>query len=154
MAKRGRKPKSTAFKVLSGSRKDRVGLPAGVWNSADLRKPDWLDEQGGFAFERIVRALDKTGILSDTDLDAITLYCVTYSRWRNACVEVNRDGTSLVSDLGGIKSNPALAVISQCERQMSSLLDSFGLTPSSRSRVRAVSGPPKDALDEFLRQKA
>jgi P27 family predicted phage terminase small subunit len=121
---------------------------------AGLQRPMWLDEFQIEAWERVTTSLDKLGILSVTDADAITLYCVTYGRWRKACAEISHDGTSVVSDSGAVKSNPASAVVSQCERQMMSLLESFGLTPASRSRVAGMGSQPRDALDEFLRRKA
>ena len=46
---------------------------------------------------------------------------------------------------GNIIHSPYLAVANRCHRQLAQLESEFGLTPSSRSRVRA--SPPREESD-------
>ncbi len=152
MSNRGRKPRPTDLKILSGDRADRVNRSEPKPRRSAPVCPDHLDEWGREAWDRITRQLGELGILSASDSDAIALYCATYSRWRAARREIAQTGITATTDLGSLKSNPAVAVATQAERMMASLLAEFGLTPSSRSRVKADT-KAQDALGEFLARR-
>lgn len=117
------------------------------------RRPDHLDDHGREAWDSVTAELAKLGCLSTAEAFAIELYCVVYSRWRKAIDGLNSDGITTTTDLGSIKGNPAMQVIAQCERTMSSMLSEFGLTPSSRSRVKGGPEAPRDALSDFLSKR-
>ncbi len=53
-----------------------------------------------------------------------------------------------------LRANPAINIEVQMGRMMKDLLIEFGLTPSSRSRIRTTADQPKDELEEFLEQEA
>jgi P27 family predicted phage terminase small subunit len=153
MAKRGRKPKNTALKILAGSREDRVNRAAPSPARRVPKPPDHLDEYGLEAWHRLIGQLDELGVVSTADTELMGIYCGVYSRYRHALEEVKAHTLVVVTDSGCQKSNPATSVISQCERTMAALLGEFGLTPASRSRVRGRAEQPRDALAEFLNRK-
>jgi P27 family predicted phage terminase small subunit len=156
MATRGRKPKPTELKVLAGDRADRVNRSEPRPSRSVPACPTHIDADGDAreAWGDIVPKLADLGVLTELDGHALALYCSTYSRWRKACEEVRTGGVTSFTDQGSLKSNPAVSVASQCERFMAAILMEFGLTPSSRSRVK-TDAAPRDALAEFLsRRKA
>ena len=153
MAKRGPKPKSVEGQALTGVRPDR--LPRSVTKSKRSVPvcPDYLDHYGRETWDRLVPQLEASGVLAESDGDALALYCSTYSRWRMALEEIAGTGVTTTTDLGSYKSNPAVAVATQCERLMASMLDAFGLTPASRGRIRTDGDKAQDALAEFLQRR-
>jgi P27 family predicted phage terminase small subunit len=153
MPRTGRKPKSPALKVLGGDRKDRVNATPAKVVPGVPRRPVHLDDHGREAWDNITAELAKLGCLSTAEAFAIELYCVVYSRWRKALDGMTADGITTTTDLGSVKGNPAMQVIAQCERTMSSMLSEFGLTPSSRSRVKGGPEAPRDALSDFLNKR-
>lgn len=153
MPRTGRKPKSPALKVLAGERKERVGGAIQKGAPAVPQRPDHFDDHGREAWDRVTAELTKLGCLSTAEAFAIELYCVVYSRWRKAIEGLNSGGITTTTDLGSVKGNPAMQVIAQCERTMASMLSEFGLTPSSRSRVKGGPEAPRDALSDFLSKR-
>ena len=114
----------------------------------------WDDDIAAEAWARIVGQLEQLGTASEADAMTIELYCITYSRFRKALEELNRDGSlTIMTDGGNTKANPVATIASQASTQLQSLLAELGLTPSSRSRVRTTAEQPRDALAEFLARK-
>jgi P27 family predicted phage terminase small subunit len=147
MAIRGRKPKPLALRVLAGE--DCRSAPSPHPRRGIPERPDYLDAFGREAWDRLIPKLDELGILSEVDSEAIVLYCQAYSRWRLASLDIAKNGVTTMSAFDSVKSNPAVAVAVQAERMMASILTEFGMTPSSRSRVK-VDTTSRDALGEFL----
>ena len=63
----------------------------------------------------------------------------------DAEAEIKRKGPIVRTEAGNVIHSPYLAVANRCHRQLAQLEGEFGLTPSSRSRVRAA--PPPIASD-------
>jgi P27 family predicted phage terminase small subunit len=150
MAKRGPKTKSVGRQALSGARPDRIPRSVTKPKRSVPTCPGYLDEYGRETWARIVPQLEASGVLAESDGDALALYCVTYGRWRLALDEIRCQGVTATTDLGSTKANPAVAVATQCERLMASMLDAFGLTPASRGRIKTDGDNAQDALAEFL----
>lgn len=60
---------------------------------------------------------------------------------------VKRRGPVVKTAGGNIIQNPFLAVANKCVAQMGQIESEFGLTPSSRSRIRIA--PPAETRDPF-----
>lgn len=153
MAIRGRKPKPEQLKILAGERADRVNPAAPRPAKCRPARPDHLDEWGLEAWDRLIPQLEQLGTLAEADGDALALYCATYSRWRLARAEIEAHGITVETGQGGLKANPACTVVAQCERAMASMLAEFGLTPSSRARVKSDE-KARDDLADFLNRRS
>jgi P27 family predicted phage terminase small subunit len=148
---RGRKPKPTVLKLLDGNpgkrplndREPRV--PEGVPDP-----PDWLDDEARAEWFRTVKVLSDMGLMSRADGTALAAYCTIYSRWVHAEAQVKKFGTIVKSpDKNFPMTSPYLTVANQSLEAMRKFLVEFGLTPSSRSRIRLPS--ESDAASEFDR---
>ncbi len=149
----GRKPTPTKLKVLNGNPgrrplNDREPIaPTGIPEC-----PDWLDEEAKAEWQRIVPELQLMGMLSRADRPALAAYCTAWSRWKNAEEQVRKFGAIVKSPEKGFPmKSPYLSIAEQSLETMRKLMVEFGLTPSSRSRIRI--GPDasnQDALDRFL----
>ena len=150
---KGRKPKPTVLKVLDGNPGKRPlnqrepkapqGLP---------EAPSWLDAEAQAEWERVTSDLQEMGLLSRADRPALAAYCTAWSRWVEAEAMVKKLGPIVKSpDKGFPMKSPYLTIADQALETMRKLMVEFGLTPSSRSRIR-VSGPsePGDEFDQFL----
>lgn len=126
---RGRKPKPTALKILDGTRADRINHDEPVLPRGDLEPPDSIDDLDGYGVEHwneLAPMLAKAGLLTEGDRPALALLCRAYAR---------------------LRLDPLDDKANDLYRRM---LVEFGLTPSSRSRIKATTEKPKDALAEFL----
>lgn len=148
---RGRKPKPTVLKLLQGNPGKRPlnerepGALAGA-----PQPPDGLDDEALLEWNRIIPELREMGVLSRADRPALAAYCTAWSRWRNAEALVKKHGPIVKSpDKGFPMKSPYLTIADQAVETMRKFLIEFGLTPSSRSRVRLPAYD--DAEDEFDR---
>lgn len=163
---RGRKPIPTKLKILKGTRSDRINGREPFLPVARPAIPDHLDSLARGEWDRLVPILEKMGVLTEADGAALMLYCECYSKWmrargeiakRGMLIEMTRTITSkrgaTVETTGKPIANPAVAIEIQTGRMMRELLIEFGLTPSSRSRLKSAAEPPVDDLAEFLEGK-
>jgi P27 family predicted phage terminase small subunit len=97
-------------------------------------------------FRQLCRELEAMGCLSKGLGELVTLYCVTWSRWRKAMADVEARGEVIISVSKGKdgeliereKKNPWLLISQESEKQMYALLDRLGLSPMNQSRVKPV----------------
>lgn len=150
---RGRKPKPTLTRRLEGNPGKRPlnnrepALPAEVPDC-----PDHLDAEARAEWFRTAAVLREMGLLTRADRAALAAYCTVYSRWVHAEAQVKKFGAIVKSPEKGFPmKSPYLTIADQALEAMRKLLVEFGLTPSSRSRIKV----PEDAdtraeLDLFL----
>lgn len=131
--KRGPKPKPTALKILEGAQPCRINRDEPPFVPGSVEPPDWMTgEKHALALElwnEVVPILAAGRVLSVGDRSNLILLCLLYQRWR--------------TDFDDRKA------IDQYVR----LSLEFGLTPSSRSRIKAPPEKPKDELESFLEAK-
>ena len=149
---RGRKPKPTSIKLLEGNpgkrriNKDEPKPPEGIPDC-----PEMLGDEARAEWFRISQALQEMGILTKADRSALAAYCMAYGRWVEAEENVKRFGTIVKSPNKGFPmKSPYLTVADQAMENMRKFLVEFGLTPSSRSRIKVPDAAPLDELDQFL----
>ena len=87
-------------------------------------------------------------MLTLADRSAFAAYCTAYGRWVEAEQQVQKYGTIVKSPNKGFPmKSPYLTVADQALESMRKLMVEFGLTPSSRSRIKVPDN--RDATDEF-----
>ncbi len=127
---RGRKPKPTKLKILDGTRKDRINTAEPVMPAvAELGAPGWLDQVAKEHWAELAPVLHRAGLLTAGDRQSLALLSESFSRFR---------------------ADPDNDKARELYRRMSV---EFGLTPSSRSRLKTTAEQPKDALAEFLSKR-
>jgi len=148
---RGRKPKPTLLKVLDGNPGKRTlndREPVAPEGMPD--PPAWLDDEARAEWDRVTVDLAGMGLLSPADRPALTAYCTAWSRWVEAEAMVKKFGSIVKSPEKGFPmKSPYLSIADQALETMRKLMVEFGLTPSSRSRIRVPDGG--EAGDEFDR---
>lgn len=150
---KGRKPKPTNLKILGGTRPERINADEVKPPPGHPDPPACLDDVALAEWGRMIPILDGMGLLSQAEGPALALYCQAFSRWSAAEASVKQFGLLVRSGDEGVKPNPAVAISRDASAAMARMLAEFGLTPSSRSRVKAVdSSASKDALEDFLKR--
>lgn len=146
----GRRPKPTAVKRAAGNPGKRPLNDREPQPRAELpRCPAWLKGEARREWRRMAKELHEIGVLTTIDRAALAGYCVAYGRWMEAEKIVAEKGAVLKTTAGNLIQNPYLAVANKAWEHMMKAAVEFGLTPSSRSRVKVVE--VKEAtLDELL----
>ena len=115
-------------------------------------RPDWLDAEAQAEWDRVSAELQVMGLMSLSNRAALAAYCTAWSRWVEAEAMVKKFGMIVKSPEKGFPmKSPYLSIADQALETMRKLMVEFGLTPSSRSRIRVPpDGDEIDELDRFL----
>lgn len=152
MAGRGRPPKPTQIKILEGNpgkRKLNESEP-----KPDIKAPtcpDFLSDYAKVEWRRITPLLLRVKLITEIDRAALAMYCQTYGRWRHAEEKIKADGLMKISPNGYEIQNPYIAISNKAIEKMRGLLAEFGMSPATRSRVKAEENTD-DPVEEFLKR--
>ena len=152
---RGRKPKPTALKELAGNpgkRKSNAQEPS--LRRAIPQCPKHLSAEAKREWKRMATELYNAGLLTNIDRSALAAYCQAWARWAQAERILAKKGTVILTSFGNLIQSPYLSIANTAVEQMRKFLTEFGMTPSSRSRVKALPGGSEESLAEILFQKA
>jgi P27 family predicted phage terminase small subunit len=122
--------------------------------------PEGLSIEAQHEWKSIVPELRQLGVLTKIDGKALAAYCHAFARWMEAETEIRRLGIVVMEPIFGhgerflgckYKKNPAVTISETAMKIMKAFLVEFGMTPSSRSRVR-IENPKKDSdpMDDYL----
>jgi len=148
---RGRKPKPTRLKLLTGNpgkRKLNEREPTPPVEIPDC--PEHLTDAAKVEWNRLTKELTALGILARVDRAALAAYCMAWARLVKAEGRIKKSGEILQSPQGPIR-NPWLTVANKAVEQLQKIGSEFGLTPVSRSRISLGSGvAPTDKEARFF----
>lgn len=152
---RGRKPTPTHIKELKGNPGKRaLNAAEPVPPKGKPTCPKHIAGEGKKEWGRITKLLDEMGLLSKAEGPALALYCQMYERWVEAESSVKKFGMIIpVGENGALQLSPYVSIANQAMSQMQKLLCEFGLTPSSRSRVKLPPAKKESKFDSFMAAK-
>lgn len=157
---RGRKPKPTNLKVVSGTdRKDRKNEAEPKPDLSLPTPPAHLSDDAKVEWGRVCDDLYRLGILSELDRAALAAYCQAYGRWvqaeRALAKMAERDqathGMMIKTQSGNAIQNPLVGSANKAMADMMRYAAEFGMTPSARSRISAEErDDPKDKAVSYF----
>jgi len=88
--------------------------------------------------------------MAELDAAAFAAYCQSYARWLEVTALLGKTSV-LIKDLeGNLRLNPLLRVARDTQEQYTRALVEFGMSPSSRSRIKAQPPEAADPFEDFL----
>lgn len=113
-----------------------------------------LSAEGKKRWNSVREVLQKLPVSTEADILAIQRLTETYAEVMDLQDTIRKEGRFYEADTKFgmmIRPHPAVAMYSDASKRLHALLVEFGLTPSSRSKVKAPGdGNPQDPLKEFL----
>lgn len=159
MTVRGRKPKPTHLKLVTGN-PGRRKLPTNEAKpkAALPKAPIELMADAKVEWRRISKHLFALGLLSDIDRGALAACCQSYGRWISAerliAELAKRDpvfkGLMIKTKNGNMIQNPLVGTANKAMADYVRYCVEFGMTPSARSRIQVEKPEGKDEKDEFF----
>jgi P27 family predicted phage terminase small subunit len=149
----GRRPTPTALKELAGNPgkrplnkrepKPRVKAPV---------CPAWLKGEARSEYRRAARLLVEMRVLTEADRATLLAYAVAYARWVEAEAAMAKPDFTMVAstDKGYQHVSPWFTVANTALKQLRAFAVELGLTPASRSRIKAVLAEDEKSLAELL----
>lgn len=148
---RGRKPKPTETKKLEGNPGKRaLNNKEPQPDVAIPECPPHLEGEARKEFERITGELMKLKIISNIDRAAIVAYCQAWSDYVQATREIKKEGEVLYSDKGNAYINPWKNIQTSALDRVLRYSAEFGMTPSSRSRIKVETPTEEDKMTNYL----
>lgn len=99
---------------------------------------------------RIVPELNSAGLLTKIDGCALASYCEFFARWAEASAKIRKTGMLVKDGKGNPMINPYVRIGNDAFDRMRQLLTEFGMTPSSRSKVKAASKPEEPEGEDYF----
>jgi P27 family predicted phage terminase small subunit len=152
---RGRKPLPTQIKALRGNPGKRAlnhSEPKPDASSVP-RAPRWLNEIGKQEWRRRAGELYRLGLLTRLDQTALAAYCDCYATWRAARDQIAAQGLTIFNAAGIPIKHPAVTVREKAVEQMKQYLSEFGMTPSSRSRIKLPDQKTDDPFEQWVEKQ-
>ena len=144
---RGRRPKPTRLKVLTGNPgkhplnpnepKPEIAVPECPVELGPVARREW---------ERMVAELGPLRILTQLDRAALAAYCGAYAMWAEATEAIQKYGSMVKSPTGYPVQSPYVSIANRQTEIMMRIASEFGFTPASRSRIAV---PPMQEFDLF-----
>lgn len=147
---RGRRPKPTRLKVLTGNPGKRPLNPDEPRPQVVI--PECPPELGAVArreWDRLSVELASLGLLTNLDRSALAAYCGAYALWAEATEAIHKYGTMVKSPSGYPIQSPYVAIANRQAELMMRIASEFGFTPASRSRISTSSAPAPALFDLF-----
>lgn len=142
----GRPPKPTALHKLEGTlRQDRHSDTVRA-DSVLLEPPDHLDEVARIEWLRVAGELHNIELTTSLDLTLLEQYCVVYSQWRAAIDDLQQYGAVQKTKTGYSQQTGYFTVAVKLGKEVRDIAREFGLTPSSRTRLR-IHGQGSEGYD-------
>lgn len=148
---RGRKPKPTEQKKLEGNPGKRtLNNKEPQPDVAIPECPPHLEGEARKEYQRITAELIKLKIISEVDRAALVAYCQAWGDYVRATKEIKKEGEVLYSDKGNAYINPWKNIQTSAMDRMLRFSAEFGMTPSSRSRIKVETPTDEDKMTGYL----
>ena len=149
---RGRRPKPTRLKVITGNPGKRP------LNEHEPRPepqvppcPSELSPAAQREWHRLVTELGALKLLTNLDRAALAAYCGAYALWAEAQEAIQKYGTMVKSPSGFPMQSPYIAVANRQAEIMMRIASEFGFTPAKRSRISTPSSSEPTLFDALER---
>ena len=145
----GRKRIPTAIHILRGNPGKRP-LPSDEPKPKVRPLPSapvFLSAEAKKEWRRTGRKLLTLGLVTEIDVTALSAYCQVWARWVDAEQKLNEYG-AVIKAGNELVQSPYLKVANEAMVQMVRMLVEFGMTPSSRSRVKVEKRDASNSEDE------
>jgi P27 family predicted phage terminase small subunit len=146
--------KPTAVKIAQGTAQKCRMNPNEAEPPVEVPSaPAWM-ENDAVAMEewnRITPLLADQGLISHMDMAELAIYCSAYSENAAAEKRVQEEGTYVMNRFDEEVVAPWVGVREKAQQKMHTFLRQFGMTPASRSGVKAVKKEPDNPLAQFLK---
>ncbi len=158
MGSRGPAPTPTAILRANGSWRGDINANEPKPKRGVPKAPFSLKGKAGKAWKFLAPILDEIGVLTVIDGHALARYCVLWARWREAEDFLEKHGTTFAEknkdgEVIGMKAFPQVKMSLDLAAAILRLEQSFGMSPSARSRIDASINGDEVGLDDFLNSK-
>jgi P27 family predicted phage terminase small subunit len=160
MGRRGPPPKPSALRVLSGNASKRsINKSEPKPPTGSVAPPSWLSGGSLDAWDQIAPIVEGMKVLTVADAHSLALGCDAYAEvvelraylrengrvYESRHFQMDADGNTFERVI--IRPRPEVSMMQDAWKRARAMFQEFGLTPSSRSRIKT--GEPQAEEDPF-----
>ena len=146
----GRKALPDGLKLVKGTlRNHRVNKDAPAPEKGATKAPEFLSPIAAEEFERKAEGLARLNVYTEWDDSALAAYAEAYARWRDATAKLQKTSLIIKTEKGNIIQNPLVGIANKAAEMMHRYLTEFGLTPSSRTRIKVSAETKQNEWEAF-----
>ena len=145
---RGRRPKPTRLKVLTGNPGKRPLNPNERRpEPVMLECPPELGPAAQREWTRLVSELSSLNMITSLDRAALATYCGAYALWAESTEAIQKFGAMVKSPTGYPMQSPYISIANRQAEILMRIASEFGFTPASRSRISVPREAPRTLFD-------
>jgi len=153
---RGRKPTPSRLHELRGDpgkrHRNRDGEPRPDALEKAPAPPRHLNRRAAAVWRRVAPALVSMRLIAGIDSASLAGYCSAVATYEEADERLKTEPWTTHTARGGSRPNPLFRIRDEALKQVNKFAGEFGLTPSTRSRVKGASQPGQDAFEFYLEE--
>jgi P27 family predicted phage terminase small subunit len=151
---RGRKPTPSRLHELNGDpgkrHRSRDGEPRPEALEKIPRPPAHLNRRAAGVWRRTVPELIRMRLIAGIDSASLAAYCSAVATYQEADERLKTEKWTTSTARGGSRPNPLFKIRDDALRLVQKFAGEFGLSPSTRARVKGASAPKQSTFDSFL----
>lgn len=114
--------------------------------------PDNLENETQEYINNVLRYLEKNENLNLIDGGALYMLTEAYNTFIKSTKQLNKEGVTFENNMGNIVLHPAFNVRKAALKEAMDILRDFGLTLSSRRKIKAVENETEESpLENFIK---
>jgi P27 family predicted phage terminase small subunit len=151
---KGRKPTPSRLHELRGDpgkrHRSRDGEPRPDALERVPPPEKHLHDRAKAVWRRITPELVRMRLISKIDSSSLAGYCSAVATYEEADERLKKEPWTTTTARGGSRPNPLFKIRADALQQINKFAAEFGLTPSTRSRVKGASSPNQPTLFDDL----
>lgn len=119
----------------------------------DYKAPSDVCKEAKEYMKTVISKLEQTRVLEDVDIAALDMLARNYSMFINASKQIEKEGTTFINTQGNITKHPAVTIAKEAQVQAVKIMQEFGLTAKSRSKLPKLEKKEEDSpLESFVKK--
>ena len=119
----------------------------------DYKAPSDVCKEAKEYMKTVISKLEETRVLEDVDIAALDMLARNYSMFINASKQIEKEGTTFINTQGNVTKQPAVTIAKEAQVQAVKIMQEFGLTAKSRSKLPKLEKKEEDSpLESFVKK--
>ena len=119
----------------------------------DYKAPSDVCKEAKEYMKTVISKLEETRVLEDVDIAALDMLARNYSMFINASKQIEKEGTTFINTQGNVTKHPAVTIAKEAQVQAIKIMQEFGLTAKSRSKLPKLEKKEEDSpLESFVKK--
>lgn len=119
----------------------------------DYKAPSDVCKEAKEYMKTVISKLEQTRVLEDVDIAALDMLARNYSMFINASKQIEKEGTTFINTQGNVTKHPAVTIAKEAQVQAVKIMQEFGLTAKSRSKLPKLDKKEEDSpLESFVKK--